>query len=327
MRLRLVLFFFLCSGFLAAQDFQNELDLSKSNLKELPLERLNSKRDAIAINASQNKLFSPAGIEGLAALSHADLSRNRINQLKELCTLTELISLDLHTNFLETLPACFSDLPLRWLDLSANEFQAFPLEITELDSLISLNLGYHKFEAIPDEIERMVQLEELKLNNCKLKSVNKALFTLNRLKFLELSGNKLAFMPAELALATSLEFIDLSYNKLGELPKPIRKLGNLKELNIAYNNIVRLPDWLVSHELNTLVLSGNQQLDWFHTWEMLAECRNLKTLVLQNMGAISFNYDFRRLGHLEVIDFTANQLSFEQEDYLRLALPNTRLLF
>ncbi|XP_069056175.1 leucine-rich repeat-containing protein 59 isoform X2 [Pleurodeles waltl] len=101
----------------------NELDLSLSDLNEVPVKELAALPKATVLDLSCNNLTSlPAEFCALTHLVRLDLSKNQLLQLpSDFGRLINLQHLDLLNNRLSVLPVSFSQLKsLKWLDLKDN---------------------------------------------------------------------------------------------------------------------------------------------------------------------------------------------------------------
>ncbi|XP_028332854.1 leucine-rich repeat-containing protein 59 [Gouania willdenowi] len=105
----------------------NEMDLSLSNLTEVPVRELASFTKATVLDLSCNNIISiPLEFCNLTHLMKVDLSKNQLTCLPDdLGNLVNLQHLDLYNNKLTILPASFSQLrSLKWLDLKDNPLEA-----------------------------------------------------------------------------------------------------------------------------------------------------------------------------------------------------------
>lgn len=102
------------------------------------------------------------------------------------------------------------------LNLSAQDFQQFPLEVTQLKNLHYLDLSGNQLQAIPSEIQK-----------------------LENLHYLDLSNNQLAELPAYLKDLPKLQWINLKNNPMSEdqLALQSRHLPTIK--GILYNFLER----------------------------------------------------------------------------------------
>lgn len=105
----------------------NELDLSLSELKEVPVREL--------VN--------------IPKATHLDLSRNLLITLPpSFCTLTHIVRLDLSKNQLTELPANFGNLrSLQQLDLYSNQLKIVPVSFCHLSNLRWLDLKNNPLDA------------------------------------------------------------------------------------------------------------------------------------------------------------------------------------
>ncbi|CAJ0966885.1 unnamed protein product [Ranitomeya imitator] len=101
----------------------NELDLSLSDLSEIPVRDLAALPKATVLDLSCNKLtMLPGEFCSLTHIVRLDLSKNQLVQLpSEFGRLVNLQHLDLLQNRLKALPVTFAQLKsLKWLDLKDN---------------------------------------------------------------------------------------------------------------------------------------------------------------------------------------------------------------
>uniref|UniRef100_A0A8C8VE03 Leucine-rich repeat-containing protein 59 n=1 Tax=Pelusios castaneus TaxID=367368 RepID=A0A8C8VE03_9SAUR len=101
----------------------NELDLSLSDLNEVPVKELAALPKATKLDLSCNNLISlPSDFCSLTHLVKLDLSKNQLQQLpSDFGRLVNLQHLDLLNNRLVVLPVSFAQLKnLKWLDLKDN---------------------------------------------------------------------------------------------------------------------------------------------------------------------------------------------------------------
>uniref|UniRef100_A0A3B1IUV0 Leucine-rich repeat-containing protein 59 n=1 Tax=Astyanax mexicanus TaxID=7994 RepID=A0A3B1IUV0_ASTMX len=104
----------------------NELDLSLSNLTEVPVKELAAVPKATVLDLSCNNLTTlPPEFCTLTHLVKVDLSKNQLVSLpEEIGRLSNLQHLDLYNNKLVRLPLSFSQLKsLKWLDLKDNPLE------------------------------------------------------------------------------------------------------------------------------------------------------------------------------------------------------------
>ncbi|XP_072493478.1 p53-induced death domain-containing protein 1 isoform X2 [Notamacropus eugenii] len=130
--------------------------------------------------------------------------------------------------------------------------------LSDLASLVHLDLSFNSLRLLPACIPQMTRLDALLLSHNLLERLPEALGTLRALTFLSVSSNRLQALPAGLAGLTALQRLDLSENCLEVLPEEIGALSSLTELNLASNYLHSLPDSLASlQSLRLLLLPSN----------------------------------------------------------------------
>ena len=99
-----------------------------------------------------------------------------------------------------------------------------PAEITQLTSLVELNLSHNGLTSLPAEIGQLTSLAKLSLEWNKLTSVPAEIAQLTSLVELDLSSNRLTSLPAEIGQLTWLRSLRLRFLKLNRLPVAIGEL-------------------------------------------------------------------------------------------------------
>merc|ERR1712241_580049 len=105
----------------------NQLDLSLSQLTEVPVQEISELPKGTHLDLSNNHLtWLPENFPTLSHIIHLDLSKNQLTELPEYFgQLKNLRHLDLYSNQLSKLPVSFSQLKnLKWLDLKNNPLEA-----------------------------------------------------------------------------------------------------------------------------------------------------------------------------------------------------------
>ncbi|VEN64223.1 unnamed protein product [Callosobruchus maculatus] len=103
-----------------------EIDLSMSDLEDVPVKDIVLLKKANSLDLSNNRLtFLPANFSLLTHITKLDLSKNELHSLPEdFGNLVKLRRLDLYHNQLKNLPLSFSKLKeLKWLDLKDNPLE------------------------------------------------------------------------------------------------------------------------------------------------------------------------------------------------------------
>ncbi|MET3018363.1 leucine-rich repeat domain-containing protein [Flavobacterium hydatis] len=156
----------------------SKLDLSNSNLKEVPHEIFKLK-NLRTLNLSGNLIKDiPKEISELKKLEVLDISNNKIsNFFAKLCELRKLHTLNLNNNQIKTVPRQVLKLQhLRKIFLAGNKLKTLPDEFSKLNSLVSINLSKNLFSELPEPLMALVNLKHLWI--CQLPLKNAMLSTL-----------------------------------------------------------------------------------------------------------------------------------------------------
>ncbi|XP_077572943.1 leucine-rich repeat-containing protein 40 [Stigmatopora nigra] len=147
-----------------------------------------------SVDFSKNLLSQvpPRLAEMRDCLTDLNLAFNRLNACQLLCSLPNLLHLDLRNNQLRDLPS----------------------QLKNLSKLHSVVLNYNKFSAFPEVLYHMPSLESILLGNNQVGGHldPDRLMALSRLSTLDLSNNDLLNVPPRLGLCTSLRCLKLEGN-------------------------------------------------------------------------------------------------------------------
>lgn len=169
------------------------IQLSKSNLREIPRDLIQISQSLRTLDLSFNRLqLIGDNIESYKNLKILKLSNNRLRMIANaIGRLEKLETLALDNNLLEYLPDRLSNLEcLKTLTLSSNRFKQFPKQVCGLKSLELLDLSQNEIESIPDEIGQCTA-NEINLNSNKLRKLNDSLTECFKLKILRLDNNQI----------------------------------------------------------------------------------------------------------------------------------------
>jgi len=226
-------------------------------------------------------------IKGLEKLEDFNCTNNKIVEMPNtISNLVSLKKLTMNFNQLSFFPD-ISNIPnIRWIDLGANQFNEFPLSLTQNDQLCVLNLygnnikeipssisnltnlvtlylGCNKLTSLPEEIASMTNLTELFFCGNKFIDIPYTLLSLTRVTELSFSNNKLTKIPDNISKLAALKRLHLDVNKITVIPPSIGELTSLLELNLAHNEIEELPIEFASLvNIVDLDLSGNAISDF-----------------------------------------------------------------
>ena len=269
-------------------------------------------------------------LQKLTELTSLKLNKNKIDSIGFLKPLKNLVSLDLSKNNIENISALSNLTSLKTLHLDGNKIESFePLyglknltTLTISDIKISKSQLKELKEALPnciitsDEAENDVV--EIKLGGRTFKS---------DVKELDLSSREINDISV-LVDCTELETLNLSGNYISDI-SVLLDLPKLKSVNLANNNISDVRPLMSLTTIEYLNLSGNQ----ISSIAALGELTGLEELSLKG-NVIS---DFSPLSNLVVLDMldltgtgiTDNSLSYlyKLKDLKKLSLDNNDISF
>lgn len=166
---------------------------------------------------------------------------------KEFCNLKNLQLLDLHCNFITSVPMEISHLTqLQSLDLSENEIVSLPPEFGRLEELRNLSIAYNALVSIPHSFGQLKKLQDLDLSDNNLITIPKEFGQMMQLNFLNLSKNELETLPEEIGHLVEIRSLDLSDNIIEALPSGIPNLTRMYFLDFSHNNFEIFPDEILN---------------------------------------------------------------------------------
>jgi hypothetical protein len=231
-------------------------------------------------------LFIRAGTSGVRHLfpihltdsdCNGGLFSRSISRLRSRTPTTELC-----TNIEMIRNVCSSIKTLQHLDVSENELNDLPLDITLLVELETLNCSHNHITDMNDLFEQLKQLTELDLSfnlfkrlpnviytftslirlNCEhnfIKTIDQNLVNLKHLKSFVFDHNQLESIDLiDFSHMKKLEYFHIAHNHLIKFPRGLQQLHNLKNVNLSYNRLTSFPiDLLLIKTLDVLNLSHN----------------------------------------------------------------------
>ena len=238
-----------------------QLRISGSNkLTHLPaaIGKLRSLIDLSITFASLEDI--PISIGKLNNLETVDFSGNRLVGLPfNLKTLTSVRSLKLNNNpFIASLREAIELPNLRQLYLVGCSMKEFPLDLTNMTMLESIDLGANELTSIHYNIAKLTNLRSLYMGGNRFTSVPRELLLVRNLTTLNMDGNNLIDISA-LSSLKQISYVYLNRNQIPYLPSDIRKLNQtLTYLNLNDNKLTGLPKELAQmSQLKTLYIKSN----------------------------------------------------------------------
>lgn len=268
------------------------LRVSHVSQQTSPLERVLNSKDSMnekflaPPRPPDPKVFIRAGTSGVRHLLPIHLTENdceggtfsrSISRLRSRTPTTELC-----TNVEMIRNACISIKTLQHFDVSQNELNELPLDISLLTDLETLNCSFNKLTDMNELFNQLKRLKELDLSNNLFKSlpnvvytykylirlncehnrltvVNQGLLNLKRLKFLILDHNLLESVESiDFGQMKKLEYIHIAHNQLTKFPRGLHLLHHIKNVNLSYNRLTTFPiDLLLVNTLDVINLSHN----------------------------------------------------------------------
>ncbi|KAM7533122.1 hypothetical protein Aperf_G00000123998 [Anoplocephala perfoliata] len=136
--------------------------------------------------------------------------------------------------------------PITRLNLSGNSISELPGDgISQLDSLVNVDIRDNELNTLPEEISALVNLKQLLLSSNKITLLPSTFTKLTALVQLNLAHNQLAALPDDMANLTSLEKLEVSDNHLTQVPSSLPP--SIISLDISQNRLTALPSgWLQS---------------------------------------------------------------------------------
>jgi hypothetical protein len=163
---------------------------------------------------------------------------------EEIAELNNLESLSLGHNGMEEIPSFLGRMKnLKYLALSYNQLTDLQEELSGLTNLEKLSLLHNEtLTQFPDVITELSSLVELDISFCSITTLPEKIKNLKKLKNIDTSSCRITSLPNEIGELPALESLYLNSNELSALPESMGNLNNLRSLNISYNNLTQLPE-------------------------------------------------------------------------------------
>lgn len=206
-----------------------------------------------------------------------------------------------------------ASLPYVHMDVSCNrklQHTTVAGQLTAVPHLQALNMAMTNMKELPAGISRLTGLQYLDLSGNKLTALPSQIADLQQLKILKLNNNKLTCLPYLPRPLPLLEELYLSGNALTELAdSDLTMFPALRKLYLDGGQFMRLPP-SVSRlpQLEILVLDNNSHLNMGETCRLLAGCRALRCLSVQNCNISVAPDSLAALQQIHTLDLRRNSL-------------------
>lgn len=132
--------------------------------------------------------------------------------------------------------------PSGCLDLSYRGWTELEPRVWSLaTSLLRLDISFNQLQTLPHEISFLHLLQELNCSRNKLNSLPPSIASLTQLRVLKANGNCIVTLPKEIGRCISLECLNLSENVLTSIPQEIAECSSLRTLLLQNNHLPCLP--------------------------------------------------------------------------------------
>lgn len=217
------------------------LQLSKSNLREIPKDLLEISKPLRTLDLSFNRLRQmDDNFNSFENLKILKLGNNRIKFISQ--TVDKLVKLEtllIDNNFIEFLPDSIEKFAnLKTLNLSSNRFKMFPKQVCELKNIELLDLSMNEIDSIPDDIGRC-NANEINLNNNKLNKLNDHLKDCPKLKILRLDYNGLELKSLTKPILAESKICLLSLEGVPFTLKQMQELDGYEQYMERYTSTKR----------------------------------------------------------------------------------------
>ncbi|WJZ95266.1 hypothetical protein VitviT2T_014049 [Vitis vinifera] len=320
------------------------LNLNQNMFKNTSLQQLNIFTSLKNLSLKWNSLEGFFPIEGLCTLENLvllDLSGNHLIGMQEFASLNNLEILDLSYNFLNgILPSSIRLMSsLKFLSLARNGLNSSLQDqgLCQLNKLQELDLNSNFFHGIlPPCLNNLTSLRLLDLSS-NLFSGNASsslLANLTSLEYIDLSHNLFedSFSFSSFSNHSKLQVVILGsgYNKFEvetEYPVGWVPLFQLKTLVLSYCKLTGdLPGFLqYQFKLMVVDLSHNNLTGSFPNW-LLENNTRLEYLFLRNNSLMGQLLPLRPNTHIKLLDISHNKLDGQLQENVPNMIPNIMYL-
>ncbi|SCU85851.1 LADA_0D10220g1_1 [Lachancea dasiensis] len=223
-------------------------------------------------------------------------------------------SLDCSNNANIFLPLDFIESAIKLSSLRMVNIRAsrFPLNITEAEKLVSLDLERNFIKKIPPSISKLSELTILNVQCNELDRLPLGFAELKNLRLLDISSNNFSKFPEVICSCTNLLQIDLSYNKIESLPDSLNQLTKVAKINLARNKLSYIGNLSGMINLRTLNLKYNR------ITSLKMNNSSLQNLAISNNRISVFDDKLSKLKTLEIRENPITSISYDGEYLVNL---------
>lgn len=98
-----------------------------------------------------------------------------------------------------------------------------------------MNLSENQFEVFPENLTALTNLETLYLSSNQLRAVSEQISEMSSLNQLYLSGNELTGLPESISAIPTLAILELNENSIQDLPRSLASSPNLESISLFDN--------------------------------------------------------------------------------------------
>lgn len=165
---------------------------------------------------------------------HDSAAQQRV--LLDIAKLEGLRSLDIHQNWLRSLPSEMGRLTnLRLLNITSNYLGSLPDWIWGLTQLETLSMGVNDLEVVSPRLGELVKLQHLYLHKNRIRDIPRQLLQLRKLRSLGLYLNATPEFPVWVAELPDVELFSWGISGITRFPREIEAWKNLKYLSLICN--------------------------------------------------------------------------------------------
>jgi len=163
---------------------------------------------------------------------HDDAAKQRV--LLDIARLRGLRTLDIHQNWLRSLPAELGGLQeLRSLNVCSNYLGTLPEWIWSLNKLEFLSVGVNNLEAVSPRVSELQNLRSLFLHKNRIRELPKEVLQLRGLKTLSLYLNAIPEFPGWVSELPDIEMFSWGISGITRFPREIAAWKKLKYLTLV----------------------------------------------------------------------------------------------